>query len=139
MNKAIATCALALICSAGVQAQTVYRCGNTFSQKPCEGAQPLQLEPRNPTRDEAAAAEANARRDAKLADGLEKERLAQEKAAAKALVLPQPNAVVASTPRDSASLPKASIKGRKLEQFKATAPAKPGEQPQKSKKKKSSG
>ena len=84
MNKAIATCALALACSAGVQAQTIYRCGSSFSQKPCEGAQALQIDSRRPSREEAAAAEANARRDARLADGLEKERLAQEKAAAEA-------------------------------------------------------
>lgn len=140
MNKAIAIAALALACAGWAQAQTVYRCGNGYSQKPCTEGQAMQLEDNKPSRDEADTAAANARRDAQLADTLEKERLAREKAAPKALVLPQAAQVAASAPQTGTKLPKASIKGRKLEQFKATAPAQPGADTstKKAKKKKSS-
>jgi hypothetical protein len=138
MNRVIAAAVVALACATGAHAQKVYRCGNSYSERPCADAQPVRIESNKPTAEEAAAAAANAQRDAKLADGLEKERLAQEKAAAKAQVPPTPKQVAAQAPLVSASLPKASIKGRKPEQFKAVAPPKPGEAPPKPKKKKSS-
>jgi hypothetical protein len=138
MNKAIAACALALAATTAAQAQTVYRCGSSYSERPCTEGQALRVEDRKPSQEEAAAAAANAKRDAKLADSLEKERLAQEKAAAKTPALLAPKEVAAPAPQMAASLPKASIKGRKPEQFKAVAPPKPGDTPAKPKKKKSS-
>ena len=68
-----------VLCLAGAAAwaQTVYRCGNSYSQTPCPNAVALDVaDPRTPAqRDEAAAAAA---RDAQTANALESSRLAEE-------------------------------------------------------------
>jgi len=58
----------------GVQAQTIYRCGNVYTQLPCPGAAPLQLsDPRQPEQKQQtdAASEQTAR--------LAQTRIAEEK------------------------------------------------------------
>lgn len=69
----------AVLCVAGVaaSAQTVYRCGNSYSERPCPNGVALDVaDPRTPAqRAEAAAAAA---RDTQTANALEKSRLAEE-------------------------------------------------------------
>ncbi|WP_296490144.1 hypothetical protein [Rhodoferax sp.] len=61
-----------------VQAQPIYRCGNTYSQLPCPGALPMDLsdarQPEQKTQTQAAALT-----DARLAKTMEQDRLAEEK------------------------------------------------------------
>jgi hypothetical protein len=67
-----------VVYSAGLQAQSVYRCGNTYSQTPCPGAEPLQLQdsrlPEQKQQTDAAAGQS-----ARLAQTMEKTRIAEEK------------------------------------------------------------
>lgn len=70
-------------CLPGLQAQTIYKCGNTYSQVACPDAQTVQADdPRKP--EQKQQADAATLRDAKLAQSLEKERLAREKLTAHA-------------------------------------------------------
>lgn len=68
------------IASKGLQAQNIYKCGNSYSQTPCVGASTLNI---NDARTAAQKQQTDAatRTDAKLAQSLEKSRLAQEKMA----------------------------------------------------------
>ena len=69
--------------------QTVFRCGNSYSQQPCDGgASVAASDPRTPAEAKGAAQAAAA--DAKRADAMEKARLAQEKQAPKAIVMGPP-------------------------------------------------
>jgi hypothetical protein len=69
--------------SQGLQAQTVYKCGNTYSQVACPEAQTVQVDdPRAP--EQKQQADAATRSEAALAKSLEKERLAREKSNAHA-------------------------------------------------------
>lgn len=77
--------ALALACTAG-GAQTVWRCGNSYSTQPCAGGSSFEVAPA-PPREEALRAERAAKIDAQRAAELEKARLAQEKNAPKAIVI----------------------------------------------------
>jgi hypothetical protein len=110
----IATLALA---SPWCTAQAVYRCGNSYSQAPCEGATTVAA-PHVATRTEAAQATKAAQVDAKRADAMEKARLAQEKNAPKAIVIgpAQPPLPAASAKRVAATKP------HKPEVFTAIAP-----------------
>lgn len=66
--------------TAAAIAQTIYRCGNTYSQAPCDGAQTLTI-------DDSRTAQQKSQTDAatvqtrQLAAQLERERMAREKAA----------------------------------------------------------
>jgi Tfp pilus assembly protein PilO len=61
-----------------LQAQGIYRCGNSYSQVPCPGAESLQLndsrQPEQKQQTEAAASQA-----ARLAKTMEQARIAEEK------------------------------------------------------------
>ncbi len=61
-------------------AQNVYRCGDSYSQSPCAGGVAITVDDARDAAQKNQADEA-ARRDAKLAQTLEKDRLAQEKVA----------------------------------------------------------
>ena len=67
-----------VVFSAGLQAQSIYRCGNAYSQVPCPGAEPLQFkdarQPEQKQQTDAAAVQA-----AKLAQTMEQTRIAEEK------------------------------------------------------------
>lgn len=64
--------------STGLQAQSIYRCGNTYSQTPCPGAEPLQLnDPRQP--EQKQQTDAAAGQAARLAQTMEQTRIAEEK------------------------------------------------------------
>ena len=98
--------------------QTVFRCGNSYSQQPCAGgASVAASDPRTPAEANQAAQAAVA--DARRADAMEKARLAQEKAAPKAVVMGSP----ASAPVQAKPAPdgKEAKKG-KPEQFTAVSP-----------------
>lgn len=78
--------AAGLVVSMGLQAQSIYRCGNTYSQTPCPGAESLQLsdarQPEQKQQTDAATVQA-----ARLAQRMEQTRLAEEK---RLLAGPQP-------------------------------------------------
>jgi hypothetical protein len=112
-------------------AQTVYRCGSNYSQQPCPGAMAIEAAPVPLPADRAQAAKVAAA-DAKLADAMEKARLAREKNAPKAVIPPAPPAPVEE--RKEHAKGKNKGKGDKLEQFSAVSPAPPGEKKPKKKK-----
>jgi hypothetical protein len=63
----------------GVQAENIYKCGNTYSQSPCSGGKLMSVDdsrdPQQKLQQDAAT-----QRDAELAKEMEKTRLANEKA-----------------------------------------------------------
>jgi len=70
----IATCAILT----GAEAQRVYKCGNVYSQTPCNDATTLDSgDSRTPA--QKAQADANTARTTAVANQMEKERLTQEK------------------------------------------------------------
>jgi hypothetical protein len=123
LKENIILAAALVVCSALAQAQTVYRCGNSYSQQPCPGAAPVAAaDPRTPA--EAARSGSVASADAKRADTMEKARIAQEKNAPKAGVIgPSPAASHAHAQARDGS-PKHS---GKADPFTAKTPAQPGE------------
>lgn len=117
--------AAGLAVQSGAQAQAVWRCGNSYSQQPCAGgAKVPAADPRTPA--ETARAGDVARGDWALADRLERERLAREKNAGKALVIgpAQPAASAASAARkdkkarELAAIDPATVKHRKKKRAK---------------------
>lgn len=74
-----AVAVLSMICLASPMAgaQTVYRCGSSYSQSPCPAGVPLVVDdPRSAQQKQET--DAAVKRDAKTADGMEKSRLKQE-------------------------------------------------------------
>lgn len=69
----IAACAV----STGVCAQDVYRCGDSYSAKPCANATVVDVQDAR-TPDQQAQAAASAREEAQLAKTLERDRLKRE-------------------------------------------------------------
>jgi hypothetical protein len=95
--------------------QTVYRCGSEYSQKPCADARTLTPEAA-PSAAEAKQASEQAKRNAKLANEMEKQRLAEEKKVA------GPQMVVTGV-KPAASAASQARKAKKKEpDFKAVAP-----------------
>ena len=66
--------------STGLQAQNIYKCGNSYSQTPCPGASTLNLTDARESAQKLQS-DASTRRDSGLAATLEKDRLTQEKLA----------------------------------------------------------
>jgi hypothetical protein len=79
----IASLLLPLLLSVPAQAQTVYRCGNSYSQQPCPGASSLDASDSR-TPEQRKAHEASIQHEKRTADALEKNRLKEEAAAARA-------------------------------------------------------
>lgn len=83
------TCVLSIVLSVGsllaapATAQTIYRCGNSYSQTPCAGGQTIDADD---SRDKTQKAQTDAaiRRDLKAAETLEKQRAKQEASRARA-------------------------------------------------------
>ncbi|MBA2676623.1 hypothetical protein [Ramlibacter sp.] len=111
MNHRTTTLAVLLLAALGAgtaSAQTVYRCGNSYSQKPCPGGAAVDAaDPRSAA--QAADTTAAAQRNARAAETLEKERLAQEKRAAPPVIVPRPQATAGSPQADPPNI----IKGKK--------------------------
>ncbi|AGX87261.1 hypothetical protein [Candidatus Symbiobacter mobilis] len=95
---------------------TVYRCGNVYSQVPCPDADTLEVEDvRSP--EQRKQTDAAARTAAKLARDMEKERLAQERKAA----------MQGRTPARAAALPFPTTQDQPVRlTLKRVRPAKPG-------------
>lgn len=74
---------LLLALAATAQAQTVYRCGSSYSQQPCPGATTVNATDER-TAEQRKAHENTVRQDVRTADAMEKERLKREAAAARA-------------------------------------------------------
>ena len=86
--------------SNGIAAQTVYKCGNSYSQLPCPNATVINADPR--TSAQKTQADLATARDARNAAAMEKARLQQEKADLAANTPKAPaKAASASKPRKS--------------------------------------
>jgi hypothetical protein len=115
----ILSAALALA-SPWAGAQNVWRCGNSYSEQPCTGGNPVTVT--EPVTGSPGGTPVGLT-DAKLAADLEKARLARERSAPKAIVL-QPATPVTAPPvgaTRNATTPKTG----KLEQFTAVSPGQP--------------
>lgn len=124
MNRNLPAFVLMAACAAAaipVAAQSVYRCGDSYSQKPCAGG---VLVPTDDARSAAQRAQTReaAQRDGKAADAMEKARL-KEEAKPVAAYMPPPNA----EPAVEEKKPQALAKPKKPQYFTATAPRKPGQ------------
>ncbi|QKO20733.1 hypothetical protein [Rhodoferax sp. BAB1] len=79
----IALLLLPLVLAATAQAQTVYRCGNSYSQQPCPGGNAIDAtDSRSP--EQRKAREASVKREQRSADTMEKTRQKEEAAALRA-------------------------------------------------------
>ncbi len=63
------------------QAQPTYKCGNTYSQKPCEGAATIDAADKR-SAEQKAQAQTSSEREKNMGNQLESERLSKEKRAA---------------------------------------------------------
>jgi hypothetical protein len=126
MNKEIT--ALLLAALAGVtQAQTVYRCASSYSQEPCAGGKAVAVRDER-TPQQAAQSSASTRRDAALADAMEKQRLEEEKRAPAARVMGAGAGSVGEAGKNDKSGAKATAKHKRKQAqpdiFTALAPGK---------------
>ena len=130
MTKPVPAAALLLaLCAVSAQAQTIYRCGESYGTQPCPGGTVVPTDdPRSAA--QRAQTDAATKRDARSALVLEKERLRQEGKPAPATILAPAAADAPAADRD------AKAKLKKPEVFTAVAPKKPGDAPTKKQKKK---
>ena len=119
MNRKTIIAAIALAAAGAAGAQTMYRCGSSYSQQPCPGGSEIAGFAPRPASD-IAQARAAAQADAKRADAMEKARLQQEKNAPKAMVMGPKETAPAAAPRTVAA--KDKKKGGKPEEFTAVQP-----------------
>lgn len=120
---------LAAVCAQAGAQQQVWRCGNSYSARPCDGGAALAIDERKPDREAAEAAKAAARRDAKLADAMEKDRLAREKQAPRAVIFRSTRMADAKQdpPKKSGKKSKSKGKGKQAsDEFTIVVPKKPG-------------
>jgi hypothetical protein len=115
----VAACALGATQPAA--AQGVYRCGDSYGQKPCAGG---ALVPTDDARSDAqrAAAREAAQRNGKAADAMEKARLKEEAKPAQVYLGPPAN-----DPAAGEENLEAAARPRKPQYFTAAAPRRPGE------------
>lgn len=123
------TALLLLLCAHGAQAQDIYRCGGSYSNKPCPGGTVVPIDDAR-SAEQRAQTEAATRRDAKAAQLMEKERLKREAEPAQATI-----PVGAGEPSATGDRTTSKAKLRKPELFTAVSPRKPGDAPAKKKKK----
>jgi hypothetical protein len=123
MNRNLAALILATAAAGALPAgaQEIYRCGDSYSQKPCPGGALVQAQDARSASQREQTSQA-AQRDAKAASALEKARL-KEEAKPVAAYIPVPKAE-AEEKNAGARKPD---KARKPEYFTAAAPRKPGE------------
>lgn len=112
--------AVALACTLAT-AQNIYKCGNSYSQTPCPDGRTVDAsDPRSPA--QKAQADAATRRDARMADALEKSRLRNE---AKQRVANKPaprSKAPASVPVQKPGATKHKAKKKEPEYFTAAVP-----------------
>ncbi len=109
----------------GLNAENVYKCGDTYSQKPCPGASTVQVDDgRDPAQKKQT--DMAIRTDEKLAQSMEKERLMQEKQnlAAHKPITPEAVARVSASPPPLTKITpkKLKKKAKKPEDFVAQVP-----------------
>lgn len=103
----------------GTAAQTIYRCGDSYSQKPCPGGQTIQATDER-TQAQKAQTDAAIQRDSRTAATLEKNRLQQEATQAHAAnTAAQHNAPPAAASNEPVKKSTNSKKSRKPEYFTA--------------------
>jgi hypothetical protein len=120
--------------SSAAVAQTVFRCGDSYSQQPCPGGKAIEADDPRTAGQRSQTSEA-ARRDAQAADAMEKARLKEEAKPAQAIVPP----ARAETPEQPPRPTTADAVARKPAHFTAVSPAKkataqPGKKKKKAKK-----
>jgi hypothetical protein len=108
--------------------QTVYRCGSSYSQERCPGGTAVDVSDPRASGDAARAGKAAAA-DGKRADAMEKERLAREKNAPKAVVIGPATPPAREKPAKAVAKSKKDKKGKasEAEPFTAMAPRPAGE------------
>ena len=112
---------------------SVYRCGASYGSLPCAGATIVAADDARSAA-QRTQADAATRKDAKLAQALEQDRLRLEAKAAPAIILAKAPAI---EPPRSTEKPGAKAKVKKAEHFTAVSPKKPADStPQARKKKK---
>ena len=128
MNRKLSILVLAAASAVGApsMADTIYRCGDSYSQKPCEGAKLLQADDARSVA-QGSQASAAAQRDAKLADAMEKARLKEEAKPAQVYI---PPAKVVAKAEDTDKKP-VMAKPKKPQYFSAVSPRKPAEEKKK--------
>jgi hypothetical protein len=117
--------ALALAAASG-GAQTVYRCGSSYGQKPCPGGSQVDVSDPVTGRDTARAGKAT-QSDMKRADAMAREREAQEKNAPKALVIGPATPMAANEKPAKGKTKDKAKKSGENEPVTAVAPKPPGE------------
>ena len=127
-DKTLILAASLALASPWAGAQTIWRCGNSYSQQPCPEGAPVTLS--EPVTGRPAARSA-ANTDAKLAAEMEKARLAQERNAPKAIVIGSIETPPVAAGRKDGTKPKTG----KPEQFTAISPAPPKDKTPKKKEK----
>jgi hypothetical protein len=125
MNKNLPAVILTAACALGAAhsaaAQGVYRCGDSYSQKPCPGGALVQTDDARSESQRSQTREA-AQRDGKVADAMEKARLKEEAKPAQAYVTP-----AMGEPAFEEKKPDVAVKPKKPQYFTAAAPRKAGE------------
>jgi hypothetical protein len=116
-------------CVPPAMAQTIYRCGDSYSQQPCPGGKPVAVEDSRTPAQRAQTTDA-VKRQAAAADQLEKERVREE--AKPASVGMPPEKVEEFPPQRDRT--ESAAKAKKPQYFTATSPRKPGEPAPKKKK-----
>jgi hypothetical protein len=112
-------------------AETVYRCGDSYSPQPCPGGKAVQADDPRSASQRAQTRDA-ARRDAKVADEMQKSRLKEEVKPAQA-IMPPPKAEALDPPETPVASPGVA---KKPAYFTAASPTKKDKsQPAKKKKK----
>src|SRR4051794_30909309 len=125
MNKNLPLMILATACALGAvwpaAAQNVYRCGDSYSQKPCPGG---ALVPTDDARSDSQRKQTReaAQRDGKAADAMQKARLKEEAKPAQAYI-----PAAAGEPSAEEKKSAAAVKPKKPQYFTAAAPGKPGD------------
>ena len=116
------SCAVWVAAAANAAGEEIYRCGDTYSQKPCPGGRAIEAaDPRSAS--QGAQASQAAKRDAKTADAMEKARLKEEAKPAPVVVLSGKTINQrAEAPKPAASAKGKSSKGKKPADFKAVGP-----------------
>src|SRR4051812_8948856 len=125
---------LAAVCLAPAAAQNIYRCGDSYSQRPCPGGTVVEAEDERSAAQRAQTSQA-AQRDAKTADAMEKARLKEGAKPAGSVYIPAKAETLADAPENTIN-PTAARKAKKPAYFTAGAPRKPGEPTKKKAKKK---
>jgi len=122
---------LAAVCVEPATAQNIYRCGDSYSQRPCPGGTVVEAKDERNAGQRSQTSQA-AQRDARMADAMEKARLKEEAKPVSAYI---PAKVQAPENAGKPAAARKAKKPEKPEHFTAVAPGKPGDAMKETKKK----